>query len=105
MFVAAAEFGFLAQFFLFGFGVSDVALGHGSCVLLHSFGRQSEITALFGTSNSLCRACPRQPVHFRDLRSTERVGERWDTLDEQNKLFYHNAADQSYVSNIREISL
>lgn len=41
MFVAAAEFGFLAQFFLFGFGVGDVALGHGGCVLLHSFGRQS----------------------------------------------------------------
>lgn len=41
MFVAAAaEFGFPAQFFLFGFGVGDVALGHGGCVLLHSFGRQ-----------------------------------------------------------------
>ena len=67
MFVAAAEFGFLAQFFLFGFGVGDVALGHGGCVLLHSFGRQSEVAALFGTTNSLCRACSRQPVHFRDL--------------------------------------
>lgn len=72
MFVAAAEFGFLAQFFLFGFGVGDVALGHGGCVLLHSFGRQSEVAALFGTTNSLCRARPRQPIHFRDLRSKEK---------------------------------
>lgn len=75
MFVAAAEFGFLAQIFLFGFGVGDVALGHGGCVLLHSFGRQSEVAVLFGTADSLCRACPRQPVHFRDLRCTERGGE------------------------------
>lgn len=75
MFVAAAEFGSFAQFFLFGFGVGDVALGHGGCVLLHSFGRQLEVAALFSTTNSLCRACPCQPVHFRDLRSNKKVGE------------------------------
>lgn len=76
MFVAVAEFGFSAQFFLFGFGVGDVALGHGGCVLLHSFGRQSEVAALFGTPNGLCRACPRQPVQFRDLGSKRKKEER-----------------------------
>lgn len=74
MFVAAAEFGFLAQFFLFGFGVGDVALGHGGCVLLHSFGGQSEVAALFGTIDCLCRARPCQPVYFRNLRCTEEAG-------------------------------
>lgn len=44
---AVVEFGFLNQF-SFCFGVGDVALGHGGCVL-HSFGRQTEVFLLFGT--------------------------------------------------------
>lgn len=75
VFAAAAQFGFFAQFSLFGFGVGDVALGHGGCVLLHSFGRQSEVTAFFSTTDSLRRARPGQPVHFRDLSG-------WSTRDE-----------------------
>lgn len=71
MFAAAAEFGFFAQFSLFGFGVGDVALGHGGCVLLHSFGRQSEVAAFLSTTSSLRRACPGQPVHLRDLEGKE----------------------------------
>lgn len=68
MFVAVAQFGFPAQFFLFGFGVGDVALGHGGCVLLHSFGRQSEVAALFAAADGLRRGRPRQPVQFRNLK-------------------------------------
>lgn len=45
--LAVVEFGFLNQF-LFCFGVGDVALGHGGCVL-HTFGRQMEVFRLFGT--------------------------------------------------------
>ncbi len=45
--LAVVEFGFLNQF-SFCFGVGDVALGHGGCVL-HSFGRQTEVFRLFGT--------------------------------------------------------
>lgn len=46
--LAVVEFGFLNQF-SFCFGVGDVALGHGGCVL-HSFRRQTEVFRLFGTS-------------------------------------------------------
>lgn len=45
--LAMVEFGFLNQF-SFCFGVGDVALGLGGCVL-HSFGWQTEVFRLFGT--------------------------------------------------------